>query len=431
MSDKNITLKNAQNDNTIELKVRQATRGRSTVDIDKLAKTTNKFSFDPGFVYTSSCESKITYIDGARGTLSYRGYPIEQLAESSTYLESAYLIYFGELPSFEQLEAFKKNIAEHTEIDVKAMTQLFKSFPTDAHPMSILMACVSLLAAKHHSKRDVYSTEYQDFCMYELIAKMPLFVSWIYCHTHQKAYPKTNAQKDYTENFLHMMFGEEKTQSARIRAVDLIFLLHADHEQNASTSTVRMVGSTEASPFAALTAGIASLWGPSHGGANESVIRMLENIVTSGNSVDTYIARAKDKKDSFRLMGFGHRIYKNYDPRAKIIQKICREVLEGLEKKNPNKPLLTTAMKLEEIALNDDYFISRKLYPNVDFYSGIIFSAIGLPPDMFTTIFALARTSGWISHWKEMMSEGHVKIYRPQQLYTGSKARQYIPIDQR
>ena len=433
MTDKNLTLQNPQDNSTIKLKIREATSGHSTIDIDALGKNTGKFAFDPGFVYTASCESKITYIDGSQGKLNYRGYPIEELAESSNYLEIAYLLYFGELPTQAQITAFDKEIKKHTAIDIQAITAVFQSFPANAHPMPMLMACMSFLAAEHHKKKDVYAKEYQDFCMYELIAKMPLFIAWAYRHGKQKSYTPPDTEKTYTENFLHIMFGDEKDiPPAFVRAIDLIFLLHADHEQNASTSTVRMVGSTEASPFAALAAGMASLWGPSHGGANEAVICMLEEIVQSGGSVESYIERAKDKQDPFRLMGFGHRIYKNYDPRAKIIQRICKAVLADLAEDNPNQPLLSTAMELEKIALNDSYFITRKLYPNVDFYSGIILNAIGLSAKMFTTIFALARTSGWISHWKEMMSEGHVvKIYRPQQLYTGPQIRHYVPIDQR
>lgn len=432
MADEIISLQNLENKATIEMKVRKATCGRSSVEIGKLAEKTRKFSFDPGFVSTASCESKITYIDGAKGTLSYRGYPIEQLAESSTYLESAYLLYHGELPTQTQLDAFKTKIKEQTHIDAGAMTQLFRSFPHNAHPMAILMSCFSHLAAIHHDKKDVYSKDYHDFCAYELIAKIPMFVAWIHCHIRQHEYPLPDLQRSYTENFLHMLFDHEKVvPESYVRAMDLILLLHADHEQNASTSTVRMVGSTESSPFAALVSGIASLWGPNHGGANEAVINMLEHIVSSGDSIESCIERAKDKRDPFRLMGFGHRIYKNYDPRAKIIQQICKEVLATLGEDNPNKPLLLTAMELEKIALNDEYFISRKLYPNVDFYSGIILNAMGLPADMFTTIFALARTSGWVSHWKEMMSKKPVRIYRPRQLYTGMPTRDYIPIDQR
>ena len=427
----NLTLQDLENQSVIQLKVRKATCGRSSVEIGKLAEQTKKFTFDPGFMSTASCESKITYIDGKAGTLSYRGYPIEQLAEASTYLESAYLLYHGNLPSQTQLSAFEAKIKEHSHLEVDTVKGLLHSFPPQAHPMAMLMSCVSYLAAVHHDKKDVYSENYQDFCAYELIAKVPLFIAWIHCHRNKKDCPLPDLQHAYTENFLHLLLDEENIPQSLIRAIDLILLLHADHEQNASTSTVRMVGSTEASPFAALVAGIASLWGPSHGGANEAVIQMLEHIVTSGDSIESYITRAKDKTDSFRLMGFGHRIYKNYDPRAKIIQRICKEVLSGLEENNSNKPLLLAAMELEKIALNDEYFISRKLYPNVDFYSGIILNAMDLPSDMFTTIFALARTSGWISHWKEMMSEDHVRIYRPRQLYTGMQTRDYVPIDQR
>ncbi len=433
MEGKKLTkLIDSEGNNEIELPILKATMGRNTIDISELAKKTRYFTFDPGFVSTASCESKITYIDGSKGKLSYRGYPIEQLAEHSSFLESAYLLYHSNLPTQSQIDNFRSDIARHTEMDEKAVRSLYDSFPKEAHPIPMLMAAVSYLAALHHEKKNVYDAEYQNFCNCELIAKMPIIAAWAYRHHMNAPLIQPNKNLPYTKNFLTMLFGERQPMSnTLVRAMDLILLLHADHEQNASTSTVRLTGSTEASPYAAITAGIASLWGPAHGGANEAVIKMLEEIVRSGHPIEEYIDRAKDKNDHFRLMGFGHRIYKNYDPRAKIIRVICHNLLAELGTDNPNKPLLFAAMKLENIALEDDYFISRKLYPNVDFYSGIILSAMGLSPDMFTVIFALARTVGWLSHWQEMMSTGHTKIYRPRQLYTGEMTRDYLPINRR
>ena len=416
----------------IDLNMLSASEGFGALDISNLAKDLNCFTFDPGFVSTASCESKITYIDGAKGQLSYRGYPIEQLAEKSNFIETVYLLYRGNLPTKKQLEDFNHNLAMNAELDETALHSLYKAFPKSAHPISIIMASVCYLAALYHKEKDVYNTEYQDRSTYNLITKMATLTAWTYSYHQDKPFKKPNPNLPYTHNLMEMMFGNEKNISDTfIRAMDLILLLHADHEQNASTSTVRLTGSTEASPYAAITAGIASLWGPAHGGANEAVIKMLEEMVVSKRPLKEYINRAKKKSDHFRLMGFGHRIYKNYDPRAKIMRNICHDLLSEMESENPNQPLLDKALILEEIALEDEYFISRKLYPNVDFYSGIIFSAMGLPLDMFTVIFALARTPGWISHWNEMMSSGHARIYRPRQLYTGETQRDYIPIEQR
>ena len=425
---KTVKLTDVETGAETSLNIRKATEGPNALDISQLAQEMGYFTFDPGFVSTASCESKITYIDGDKGELRYRGYAIEDLAEHSNFIESSYLLYYGELPTAEQYQHFSQDINDKVKMDEKAMTSLLNAFPQGAHPMPMLMASVSYLAALDYDKKDIYNSEYRSVAAHELIAKMSTIAAWVYRSHAGKALIKPTPGLPYIQNFLEMMFGDERKISATyIRALDLILLLHADHEQNASTSTVRLTGSTESSPFAAITAGIASLWGPAHGGANESVIKMLEEIVNSGHPLEDYIARAKDKEDNFRLMGFGHRIYKNYDPRAKIIRQTCHSLLSELGGE-VNKPLLDKAMKLEKIALEDEYFIDRKLYPNVDFYSGIILSAMGLSRDMFTVIFALARTVGWLSHWNEMLSDGHPKIYRPRQLYTGEQLRKYKPL---
>ena len=417
----------------VDLPVLLASEGSDTLDIRKLHQTLGYFTFDPGFVSTASCESKITYIDGEKGLLRYRGYPIEQLAEHSHFTESAYLLYYGELPTQTKLEAFNQSLAEHATLDQDSITSLQRAFPNDAHPMAMLMATISQIAAQYHREKDVYNAQYRESAFIHLLAKIPTITAWTFRYHLNKKLVNPDPKQPYTKNFLHMMFDDDTTLTNDdfIQAMDLILMLHADHEQNASTSAVRVIGSTETSPYAALVGGIASLWGPAHGGANEAVVKMLEEIVRSGRPLEHYISRAKDKKDHFRLMGFGHRVYKNYDPRAKIIREICYNLLSRLGPNNPNQPLLSTAMELEKIALKDEYFITRKLYPNVDFYSGIILSAMKLPCDMFTTIFALARTAGWLSHWNEMMSEDHARIYRPRQLYTGNTQRDYQSIEER
>ncbi len=435
MADKDISVKltGRESGRELELPVLPASEGASTLDIGKLPQALGYFTFDPGFVSTASCESKITYIDGQKGLLRYRGYPIERLAEHSNFIESAYLLYYGELPQRDQLKNFRQNLVEHGKLDEQAMTSLYRAFPDDTHPMAILMASVSRLAALYHEGKNVYDEKYRETSFIRTLAKMAPITAWVFRNRLKKPLINPVPGLPFTRNFLHMMFGDEETPASEtfIRAMDLILLLHADHEQNASTSTVRLAGSTETSPYAALTGGMAALWGPAHGGANEAVIKMLEEIVSSGEPIEHYIDRAKDKKDHYRLMGFGHRVYKNYDPRAKIMRTTCHDLLSELGPDNSNRPLLETAMKLEAIALEDEYFISRKLYPNVDFYSGIIFSAMKLPLDMYTAIFALARTVGWLSHWNEMMSDGHVRIYRPRQLYTGNTERNYLRLEER
>ena len=433
-ANKTVTITDNESGKQVELPVLEGTDGPGTIDIRALYKELGYFTFDPGFVSTASCESKITFIDGDEGRLAYRGYPIEQLAEHSTYEETCYLLLYGELPNAVELEKYKNIIKDRKMVDEK-MRRFFLGFQHDAHPMAMMVAAVGALAAFYHEEIDVHDPVSRELAAHRLIAKMPTIASWCFKFSSGLPFNYPNVELDYTADFLHMVFSLPgrlyKASPTMVRAMDLILILHADHEQNASTSTVRLAGSSEASPFAALSAGIGSLWGPAHGGANEAVIKMLTEIVESGNDLSYYVNRAKDKDDRFRLMGFGHRVYKNYDPRAKIIRKICHDLLEELGEDNPNRPLLETAMELEKIALEDDYFVQRKLYPNVDFYSGIIFQAIGIPVSMFTVIFALARTVGWLSHWMEMMSDPNGRIGRPRQLYTGYDERNYTGIKKR
>jgi citrate synthase len=380
---------------------------------------------------TASCSSGITYIDGNQGILMYRGYPIEVLAEHSNYLEVCYLLLNGELPSSEELNEFTDIIHEHTMLH-EALRNFYNGFRHDAHPMAIMVGIVGALSAFYQDSTDVHNAKHREISAFRMIAKMPTIAAWSYKYSMGQAFVYPKSHLSYTENFLRMMFAvpteEYVPNPLFVKALDLILILHADHEQNASTSTVRLTGSSEANPFAAVAAGIASLWGPAHGGANEAVIRMLEEITQTGD-IMSYVERAKDKNDSFRLMGFGHRVYKNYDPRAKLIREICHQLVEELG--TEEMPLLATAMELEKIAVEDEYFVKRKLYPNVDFYSGIILRAMGIPMNMFTVIFALARTVGWISHWNEMMQDPESRIGRPRQLYVGADSRSYTPIDQR
>ena len=431
---KTVTVTDNSTGKSVELPVLEGTDGPGTIDLRGLSKELGYFTFDPGFVSTASCESKITFIDGNEGRLAYRGYPIEQLAEHSSYDEVCYLLLYGELPNAAQLDSYKMSIKERKLLDEK-MRRFFLGFRHDAHPMAMMVATVGALAAFYHEEIDVHDPVSREVAAHRLIAKMPTIASWCYKFSVGQPFNYTNIELDFTADFLHMMFSLPgrlyNASPTMVRAMDLIFILHADHEQNASTSTVRLTGSSEASPFAALSAGIGSLWGPAHGGANEAVIRMLTEIVESGKDLSHYVDRAKDKSDRFRLMGFGHRVYKNYDPRAKIIRQICHDLLSEMGDDNPNQPLLKTAMELEKIALEDDYFIKRKLYPNVDFYSGIIFQAIGIPMNMFTVLFALSRTVGWLTHWMEMMSDPDGRIGRPRQLYTGYAQRDYTDINKR
>ncbi|GLS84176.1 citrate synthase [Paraferrimonas haliotis] len=414
---------------SIELPVKHGTAGHGVVDISKLGST-GYFTFDPGFLATASCESKITYIDGANGILLHRGYPIDQLAKQSSYIDVCYLLLHGELPTQSQHEEFCRHVREHTMVN-EQIVSFFRGFRRDAHPMAIMCGVVGALSAFYHDSLDVNIDQHRSIAAFRLISKMPTLAAMSYKYSIGQpfVYPKNDLS--YAGNFLRMMFSvpceEYEVNPVVERAMDRIFILHADHEQNASTSTVRLAGSSGANPFACIAAGIASLWGPAHGGANEACLQMLEEI-GSVDRIPEFVARAKDKQDPFRLMGFGHRVYKNFDPRATVMRESCHEVLKEL---NIQDPLLDVAMELEKIALSDPYFIEKKLYPNVDFYSGIIMKAIGIPTSMFTVIFALSRTVGWIAHWKEMLEQPGHKIGRPRQLYTGYDVRDYVNLADR
>ncbi|KAA0875766.1 citrate synthase [Nitrincola tapanii] len=423
MADKKARLTVDGLDDTIELPVYSGTEGPDVIDVRPLTGK-GLFTYDPGFVSTAACESQITYIDGDQGILLHRGYPIEQLAEKSDYLEVCYLLLNGELPTPEQNKAFHNTISNHTMVH-EQLSQFFKGFRRDAHPMAIMCGVVGALSAFYHDSLDINNAHHREVCAYRLIAKMPTLAAMCYKYSIGQPFMYPRNDRSYADNFLRMMFAtpcsDYEVSPVLARAMDRIFTLHADHEQNASTSTVRLAGSSGANPFACIAAGIAALWGPAHGGANEAVLTMLEEIGDESN-IPEFIARAKDPEDSFRLMGFGHRVYRNFDPRAKVMKKTCDEVLAelGIE----NDPLLKIAKRLEQIALEDEYFVKRQLYPNVDFYSGIILKAIGIPTNMFTVIFALSRTIGWISHWNEFHSSPN-RIGRPRQLYTGYTQRDY------
>ncbi|MEK9496917.1 citrate synthase [Photorhabdus sp. P32] len=406
----------------IELDVLTPTLGSKVIDVRTLGSQ-GFYTYDPGFTSTASCESKITYIDGDEGVLLHRGFPIDQLATKSTYLEVCYILLYGETPTQEQFDKFKKTVTRHTMIH-EQIHRLFNGFRRDSHPMAVLCGVTGALAAFYHDALDVNNPRHRDITAYRLLSKMPTVAAMCYKYSIGQPFVYPRNDLSYAGNFLHMMFStpceEYKVNPVLERAMDRILILHADHEQNASTSTVRTAGSSGANPFACIAAGIASLWGPAHGGANEACLRMLEEI-QSVEHIPEFIKRAKDKNDAFRLMGFGHRVYKNYDPRATVMRETCHEVLDEL---GLNDSLLEVAMELERIALHDPYFIEKKLYPNVDFYSGIILKAMGIPSTMFTVIFAIARTIGWIAHWNEMHDAG-VKIARPRQLYTGYTKRDF------
>ena len=425
-----ITLIDNSTGREIELPILRPTNGIPTIDVRRLYQNFGYFTYDPGFLSTASCSSAITYLDGLKGELQYGGYPIEQLADNSTFLEVCCLLLNGELPNKKELAEFESIITHHTMLH-EALKRFYSGFRRDSHPMAIMVGVVGALSSFYHDDMDIHNPKDRMVAAHQLIAKMPTIAAWSYRYAHGLPFEYPRNDLSYAANFLHMMFSiptEKYTPDPfLVKALDLIFILHADHEQNASTSTVRLTGSSEANPFVAVSAGIASLWGPAHGGANEAVIRMLVDIVESDHDIEHYVERAKDRNDRFRLMGFGHRIYKNYDPRARIIRKTCYEVLSnlGTEKENEYQELFDTAMELERIALEDDYFVSRNLYPNVDFYSGIILLAMGIPLNMFTVIFAVARTVGWISHWNEMMQDPESRIGRPRQLYIGSLPRDY------
>ncbi|MBU6443838.1 MAG: citrate (Si)-synthase [Alphaproteobacteria bacterium] len=407
------------------------TEGPNVLDIRKLYSDADVFTYDPGFTSTGSCESQITFIDGDKGVLLYRGYPIDQLAAHSNFVEVCYLLLYGALPSKTEMEAFDRTVTLHTMVHEQLAT-FYRGFRRDAHPMAVMCGVVGALSAFYHDSTDINDPRQREIASHRLIAKIPTIAAMAYkYHVGQPfVYPLNHL--GYTENFMRMCFAvpaeEYKINPVLAKALDTIFILHADHEQNASTSTVRLAGSSGANPFACIAAGIACLWGPAHGGANEAALKMLEEIGTV-DRIPEFVARAKDKNDPFRLMGFGHRVYKNYDPRAKAMEIQCHAVLDELGMKD--EPLLKVAMELEHIALHDDYFIEKKLYPNIDFYSGITLRALGFPTSMFTALFALARTVGWIAQWKEMLEDPHQKIGRPRQLYTGAKTRDYVPLTRR
>jgi citrate synthase len=434
MSSKKATLSFSDGTPSIELPIHEGTIGPDVIDIRKLYGQTGKFTFDPGFMSTAACDSKITYIDGDKGELLYRGYPIEELAQQCDYLETCYLLLNGELPTRPQQKDFEYRVTHHTMVH-EQMTRFFQGFRRDAHPMAVLVGCIGALSAFYHDSLDINDPEHRKISAIRLIAKMPTLVAMAYKYSVGQPFMYPRNDLSYTANFMRMMFGtpceEYQVNDVLVRALDRILILHADHEQNASTSTVRLAGSSGANPFACIAAGIATLWGPAHGGANEACLVMLNDIQRQGGveKIGDFIAKVKDKNSGVKLMGFGHRVYKNYDPRAKLMRETCYEVMGelGLE----NDPLFALAMKLEQIALEDEYFVSRKLYPNVDFYSGIVQKALGVPTDLFTCIFALARTVGWIAQWNEMISDPEQKIGRPRQLFVGAKRRQVKPIDQR
>ncbi len=415
----------------VEFPVMSGTHGNDVIDIRPLGAKTGLFTYDPGFLSTASCQSKITYIDGDKGELLYRGYPIEQLAEGCNFLEVAYLLRNGELPNAGQKTKFENTIKNHTMVH-EQLVRFYQGFRRDAHPMAVMIGVVGALSAFYHEAHDFADAEHRSISFNRLIAKIPTIVAMTYKYSIGQPFMYPRNDLDYTANFMHMMFGtpaeEYKPNPVLVHALDVIFTLHADHEQNASTSTVRLAGSSGANPFACISAGIACLWGPAHGGANEACLQMLEEI-GDVSRVGEYIKRAKDKNDGFKLMGFGHRVYKNFDPRAKLMSKVCADVLSelGLE----NDRLFKLAKALEKIALEDDYFIEKKLYPNVDFYSGIVQKALGIPTSMFTCIFALARTVGWITQWEEMITDPEYKIGRPRQLYTGAARRDVVPLSKR
>ncbi len=428
MSDNKATL--TVGGDTQDYAIMDGTVGPQVIDVRKLYANTGMFTYDPGFTSTASCDSGLTYIDGDEGVLLHRGYPIGQLAEQSSFMEVSYLLLNGELPSAKELDEFTRTITRHTMIH-EQLTTFYRGFRRDAHPMAIMCGVVGALSAFYHDSTDINDPEQRRIASHRLIAKMPTIAAMAYKYSVGQPFVYPRNDLSYTANFLRMTFSvpaeEYEVDPVVVDAMDKIFILHADHEQNASTSTVRLAGSSGANPFACIAAGIACLWGPAHGGANEAALNMLREIGTV-DRIPEYIARAKNKDDPFRLMGFGHRVYKNYDPRATVMQKTAKDVLEKL---GVDDPIFDVAKELEQIALNDPYFIEKKLYPNVDFYSGVILSAIGFPTEMFTVLFALARTVGWVAQWNEMISDPAQKIGRPRQLYTGPTQRDYVAVDKR
>jgi citrate synthase len=415
----------------LELPVLTPTLGPKVVDVGRLYTDLGAFTYDPGYATTASCKSSITYVDGDAGELLYRGYPIEQLAKSSTFIEVAYLLLHGELPTRGQLQEFDTSIRTHTMLN-ESLLRFFNGFHHNAHPMAMMSGVVASMSAFYHDTTDIHDAEHRDVFAHRIIAKIPTIAAASYKHSLGQPFVYPLNRLDYCSNLLHMFFsvpaGNYEVNPVAAQALDLLFVLHADHEQNCSTSTVRLAGSSGTNPYSAIAAGISALWGPAHGGANEAVIDMLEQI-GSASRIGTFIARAKDKNDPFRLMGFGHRIYKHYDPRAAIIREMCHKLLSKLGRSDT--PLFELALRLEEIALEDEYFIERHLYPNVDFYSGIIYRALGIPKSMFTVMFAIARSVGWVTNWREMVAEPGMRIGRPRQLYVGPAQRDYVPIEKR
>ena len=431
MTQNTFELVDRASDRKMSLPVRPASIGPSVVDISKLNKELGVFTYDPGFGMTAATESRVTYIDGDAGILLYRGYPVGQLAEKSSFMEVAYLLLHSELPSRKQLDEFVSSIRHHTMIN-ESLLRFFHGFHYDAHPMAMISAVIASMSAFYHDTMDIYNPRHREIFAHRIIAKIPTIAAAAHKHSLGQPYVYPRNDLDYCSNLLHMLYAVPcepyEVDPVAAQALDLLFILHADHEQNASTSTVRLAGSTGTNPYAAISAGVAALWGPAHGGANEAVLNMLEQIGTVDN-IPKFLEQVKDKSSHVRLMGFGHRVYKNFDPRAKIIREMCHKVLARLGRSD--NPLFELALRLEEIALKDEYFIERKLYPNVDFYSGIIYSAIGIPRSMFTVMFAIARTVGWVAHWQEMLGDPAMRIGRPRQLYTGPTQRDYVEIGRR
>lgn len=425
------TLTTPDGSKSTPLPVHTGTLGPDVLDIGKLYREQGVFTYDPGFVSTGSCDSKITFIDGNDGVLLYRGYPVEQLAKHSNFIEVAYLLLYGDLPTAAELDAFETSLTRHTMLN-EGMLRFFAGFRYDAHPMAMLSAVVGSMSAYYHDTMDILNPDARDVFAHRILAKLPTIAAAAYKLNSGQPFMYPRNDLSYCENLLHMFFAVPaepyEIDPIAAEALDLLFILHADHEQNCSTSTVRMAGSSGANPYSAIAAGISALWGPAHGGANEAVLNMLEEIGDSSN-IKKYIAKAKDKDDPFRLMGFGHRVYKNFDPRATIIREMCHKVLKSLGR--VDTPLFDLALELEQVALKDDYFIEKNLYPNVDFYSGIIYRALGIPTSMFTVMFAIGRTVGWVAHWQEMITDPGGRISRPRQLYSGPELRDYSPIDSR
>ncbi len=430
MSKENKSIDLLYNGDRVDLDVKEPSVGADVVDLKNFTAETGMYTFDPSYRSTASCESYVTYVDGIAGVLSYRGYPIEQLAKESTYLEVSYLLYHGELPTSDQLDDFRLKVKDNMILE-KSVEQLLLTFPENAHPMSMLMTSVASLSSIYHNEVNIKNPEDREAFFFQILGKMPMLAATIFNHINKRTVGSYDEKLSYSANILNLFFGGNtnyERSSVFSKALDVLLILHADHEQNCSTSSVRLTGSSGTNPYAAIAAGVAALWGPLHGGANEAVVRMF-NEIQSKDRIKHFIAKAKDKNDPFKLMGFGHGVYKNYDPRAAIIRASCHQVLDELN--DGNNPMLELALELEDIALNDGYFIDRNLYPNVDFYSGIIYQALGLPKEMFTVMFALARTVGWATHWCEMMANPSLRIGRPRQLYLGPKQRNYIPLDQR